>query len=135
MFRRVALGALVAATVALAPIMASADSCANYSRQAPACGMNCAAPVVAGNWVWLPSIGVPVAAWGFAPPGAADSVAFGMPGANGNYTNGKTSSLQGMSRLCSSDSATLFKRQDGVFVVVSQTGDVSQLRGVWSGCE
>ena len=28
-----------------------------------------------------------------------------------------------------------FKRQDGVFVVVSTTGNFSLLKGVWSGCE
>jgi hypothetical protein len=62
--------------------------------------MTCAGPVIEGNWVWLPSIGVPDPAWGFAPPGAADSVAFGFPGANGNYTNGATSSLLGNSAIC-----------------------------------
>jgi hypothetical protein len=63
--------------------------------------MNCTAgPVIDGNWVWLPSIGVPDPAWGKAPPGTMDSVNFGLPGANGNYTNGKTSSLLGMSNNC-----------------------------------
>ena len=135
MIRRLFLGGLIAATTALLPVAASADSCANYSRPAPACGMTCTHPIVAGNWVWLPSIGVPLEAWGFAPPGAEDSVAFGLPGANGNYADGRTSSLQGMSALCSSDKAALFKRQDGAFVIVSSTGDMSGLRGVWSGCE
>jgi hypothetical protein len=37
--------------------------------------------------VWLPSIGVPEQAWGFAPPGGPDSVADQFPGANGNYQN------------------------------------------------
>jgi hypothetical protein len=63
--------------------------------------MNCTAgPVTDGNWVWLPSIGVPDPVWGKAPPGGADSVQLGLPGANGNYTNGKTSSLLGMSNNC-----------------------------------
>jgi hypothetical protein len=91
----------LAAVVALAvPAAAVADSCANVSRAPAACGLTCSAPVIDGNWVWLPSIGVPVEAWGFAPPGAADSVGFGFPGANGNYTNGQESSLLGMSNNC-----------------------------------
>ncbi|HEX6350392.1 MAG TPA: hypothetical protein VF160_13505 [Candidatus Dormibacteraeota bacterium] len=76
-----------------------------------------------------------MAAWGFAPPGTPDSQAFGAPGANGNYTNGQTASLLGMSALCNNGGGgVLFKRQDGVFVVVSSTGDISQLKGIWSGC-
>jgi hypothetical protein len=43
---------------------------------------------------------VPEYAWGFAPPGAADSTAFGFPGANGNYLNGFSSSLLGHSAYC-----------------------------------
>jgi hypothetical protein len=49
---------------------------------------SCSAPVVNGNWVWLPSIDPTAPAmWGFAPPGAPDSVNFGLPGAHGNYQN------------------------------------------------
>jgi hypothetical protein len=93
-------GALCAGIVAI-PATAFADSCANVSRAPAPCGTSCTAPVIDGNWVWLPSID-PTAPpiWGFAPPGAADSVAFGFPGANGNYTNGQTSSLLGMSANC-----------------------------------
>jgi hypothetical protein len=91
----------VTAAVALAiPAAAVADSCANVSRAPADCGTSCTAPVIQGNWVWLPSIGVPVDAWGFAPPGAADSVDKGFPGANGNYTDGQTSSLLGVSAIC-----------------------------------
>ena len=79
---------------------ALADSCLNVSRAAPACNMTCSAPVIEGNWVWLPSIGVPEPAWGFAPPGAEESAANGFPGANGNYTNGFTESLLGHSAYC-----------------------------------
>jgi hypothetical protein len=64
---------------ALVPTIAHADSCANVSRAPAACGFSCPGPVFQGHWVWLPSIGVPVAAWGFAPPG--------MNGTNGNYQN------------------------------------------------
>jgi hypothetical protein len=128
--RRGLLVLFVLAALAI-PAAAVADSCANFSRQAPACDLNCPAPVIQGNWVWLPSIDPSAPqAWGFAPPGREDSVAFGFPGANGNYTNGQTSSLLGMSALCNGKIA-LFKRQDGVFVI----GDPSLLQGVWSGCE
>ena len=79
---------------------ALADSCDNTSRAAPnATGPG---PIIKGNWVWLPSLGFPglPEAWGFAPPGTLDSTLFGFPGANGNYTNGQTSSLLGMSANC-----------------------------------
>jgi hypothetical protein len=100
MKRRLAI-ALTAGALALGtPIMAHADSCANVSRAAPTNYVPGSGPLVEGNWVWLPSIGVPVEAWGFAPPGGPDSTAFGMPGANGNYTNGATSSLLGQSANC-----------------------------------
>src|SRR5436190_18085041 len=101
------------AVAALAvPAAALADSCANYSRSAPACNLSCTAPVVHGNWVWLPSIDPSAPpAWGFAPPGGPDSTAFGLPGANGNYTHGQTASLQGMSALCRTDKVAVFKRQ------------------------
>jgi hypothetical protein len=79
---------------------AFADSCVNVSRAAPACDPNCTTPVVQGNWIWLPSVGVPFAAWGFAPPGGSDSVANGLPGANGNYLNGLSESLLGHSAYC-----------------------------------
>ena len=88
-------GAALAATLA-GPALASADSCANVSRPAPTGNQ----PTQTGNWVWLPSLGIPDAAWGFAPPGAADSTLLGAPGANGNYTDGQTSSLLGMSANC-----------------------------------
>jgi hypothetical protein len=91
----------LAAAAALAiPAAAVADSCSNVSRAPAACGMECPAPVTDGNWVWLPSIGVDFPAWGFAPPGGPDSTEVGLPGANGNYTNGQTASLLGMSAVC-----------------------------------
>ena len=99
--RRRFLGAAFGVALAVAVAgTALADSCANVSREPAACGWSCQGPVIEGNWVWLPSIGAPVYAWGFAPPGAADSTGFGFPGANGNYTNGFTSSLLGHSALC-----------------------------------
>jgi hypothetical protein len=116
--RKFVVGAAVAVGVMVAPGVAFADSCANVSRAPAACGFSCAGPVIEGNWVWLPSIGVPFPAWGFAPPGAADSVNVGLPGANGNYTNGKTSSLLGVSAVCNGGAAA---RQ--------------QSNGIQSGCE
>jgi hypothetical protein len=99
--RRLVVAVAVLLTAgALSASAAYADSCANVSRAPAACGTSCSGPVVDGNWVWLPSIGVPVAAWGFAPPGREDSVDLGLPGANGNYTNGQTSSLLGVSAVC-----------------------------------
>jgi hypothetical protein len=129
------------AVAALAvPAVAAADSCANYSRQAPACNLSCTAPVIQGNWVWLPSIDSLVGeqlppVWGFAPPGALDSQIFGTPGAAGNYTDGQTSSLLGMSALCNGTKLAILKRQDGNFQILLSGGDISQLHGVWSGCE
>lgn len=89
----VALGLAVAGT-------ALADSCANVSRAPAACGWSCQGPVIEGNWVWLPSVGAPIYAWGFAPPGGFESTAFGFPGASGNYTNGFSESLLGHSAYC-----------------------------------
>lgn len=97
--RIVAAAAAAAAALAI-PATAFADSCANVSRAPAPCGFTCPGPVIEGNWVWLPSIGVHFAAWGFAPPGTIDSVTFGFPGANGNYTNGFSSSLLGRSVHC-----------------------------------
>jgi len=90
-FLGVALSLLVAGT-------ALASSCLNVSRAPAAAGST--GPVVKGNWIWLPSVGAPVQAWGFAPPGTPASVGFGFPGANGNYTNGFTNSLLGHSAYC-----------------------------------
>jgi hypothetical protein len=99
--RRRLLGALGGGLLALAITgTALADSCANVSRAPADCGWSCTGPVIVGNWVWLPSVGAPVYAWGFAPPGATDSTQFGFPGANGNYTNGFTESLLGHSAYC-----------------------------------
>lgn len=92
-----ALGLLLALGVAGT---AFADDCLNVSRAPAACGMTCTGPVIEGNWVWLPSVGETVPAWGFAVPGGANSVGFGFPGANGNYQNGFSSWLLGHSAYC-----------------------------------
>jgi len=102
--RRIAIiCSTVLVSFALSAQVAFADSCANFSRAAPA--PTGPGPIIRGNWVWLPSVGAPIDAWGFAPPGAADSVDFGFPGASGNYTNGATSSLLGVSAICSPGNA------------------------------
>ena len=79
---------------------AFADSCANISAAPPDCHPGCTEPVTRGNWVWLPSIGVPFEAWGFAAPGGPESVEHDSPGANGNYTDGDSESLLGKSAYC-----------------------------------
>jgi hypothetical protein len=89
---------VVLVSLAISAQVAFADSCSNVSRAAAA--PTGPGPVIKGNWVWLPSIGVHVDAWGFAPPGTVDSTGFGLPGANGNDTIGQTSSLLGMSANC-----------------------------------
>lgn len=74
------------------PTAAFADSCSNVSRPPAACGMNCTTgPVIEGNWVWLPSIGVPEPAWGFSPPGSLTSIQAGLPDAAGNYAQSRGS--------------------------------------------
>ena len=117
--RKIVVLAVLVAALALAGV-AYADSCANVSRAAPACDLSCTAPVVAGDWVWLPSIGVPVPAWGFSPPGSITSQQLGLPNANGNYLaqNGVETWLLENSAICSS-----------ARLVVRQTD-----HGIQSGC-
>ncbi|MDP9274477.1 MAG: hypothetical protein M3O99_02630 [Chloroflexota bacterium] len=92
---------VVLASLGITAGAALADSCDNTSRAAPS-GPTGPGPLIKGNWVWLPSLGIPglPETWGFAPPGTFDSTTFGFPGANGNYTNGQTSSLLGVSANC-----------------------------------
>jgi hypothetical protein len=71
---RYRVAAVVAAVVALLGTagVAMADNCFNASRPSGGLSTNPAdftsGPVFKGNWVWLPSVGVPVAAWGFEVP-------------------------------------------------------------------
>ena len=96
------LAVSLAATAALAgPAVASADSCANVSRPAPTKTTTTSGPITKGNWVFLPSIdSTAPPLWGFGTPGTADSQALNLPGQHGNYTNGKTQSLLGVSANC-----------------------------------
>lgn len=88
MLKRVlGVAAATAALTLFASSAAFADNCENVSRAPADCGWNCPSPVTVGNWVWLPSIGLPEFSWGFATPGSGPSQQFGFPGANGNYLN------------------------------------------------
>src|SRR5262245_4949709 len=99
--RRRLIGPILGTVLALAVTgTALGSSCANVSRAPADCGFDCSGPVIQGNWVWLPSIGVPVPFWGFIPPGTPDAQALRSPGAGGNYTNGFTLSLLGHSAYC-----------------------------------
>jgi hypothetical protein len=118
--KRFVVGVIAAFALAI-PAAAVADSCVNVSRAPAECGMTCNGPVIEGNWIWLPSVGAPFPAWGFAPPGAAESVENGFPGANGNSTNGQTSSLLGMSATCQGGGNAQSARQG--------------THGIQSGCE
>jgi hypothetical protein len=63
---------LIAAFALLVPAGAAfADNCFNASR--PSGGLSTdpvdfTSPVFKGRWLWLPSVGVPQAAWGFEVP-------------------------------------------------------------------
>jgi hypothetical protein len=94
---------VVLASFAVSAFPAFADSCANVSRGGPV--PTGPGIITKGNWVWLPSLDAIVGQelpplWGFVPPGALDSQLLQTPGANGNYTNGQTSSLLGVSANC-----------------------------------
>lgn len=88
MFKKIlaVAGATVALTLIAGP--AIADDCINLSRPAPDCAPTCTdGPVIEGNWVWLPSIGIPEEAWGFGTPGSIPSQDANLPGSSGNYLN------------------------------------------------
>lgn len=87
MFKKSLMVAGTTAALMLVGSAAFADDCLNVSRAPAACGWTCPAPVIAGNWVWLPSIGVPEYAWGFGTPGSAISQQVQLPGSSGNYLN------------------------------------------------
>ena len=112
--------------MAATSVPAFADSCSNVSRPAPAGWTQTTtytAPLLQGGWVWLPSLGIPGLPpfWGKVTPGTSDSILLGAPGANGNYTNGKTVSLLGVSAVCNTSSQAF---------VIRQT-----THGIQSGCQ
>lgn len=86
-FRRFATTTAVTAALLLLPGTAFAFDCINASRPAPT--GETSGPVFSGNWVWLPSIGVPVEAWGFGPPE--------------NFQNGKAHFLLENSAACGNE--------------------------------
>ena len=103
MIRKMLFVAGAAAAAVSLPAAAFADSCSNVSKSPAPCGLTCTSgPVVEGNWVWLPSIGVPVPVWGFSPPGSITSIQAGLPDANGNYaqSQGTFSWLLENSAIC-----------------------------------
>jgi len=89
MFKKSLMGAGTTAALMLVGSAAFADDCSNVSRAPAPCGWTCPAPVINGNWVWLPSIHVPVFAWGFGTPGSAVSQQVQLPGSSGNYLNSR----------------------------------------------
>ena len=88
---------LVVLVAALAAITAAyAGSCANLSRPAATEWSPGDPPLVRGHWVWIPSVCPECVGtfefWGFIAPGDF--------GTNGNYQNGATVSLLGLSAVC-----------------------------------
>ena len=104
------LVALALAVLAVGATSAVASSCANLSRPAPN-DVVAGQPLTRGNWVWLPSIGVPAPFWGFAPPGSEDAQLLGLPGAGGNHAG---ASLLDMSAICRKGIPTGRQTEHGV---------------------
>jgi len=89
MLRRViAVVGLAITFLLVAPMSAAfADNCFNASRPAPPEG----GEVEKGNWVWLPSVGIPQQSWGMVVPG--------------NFQNGKSDWLLGGTPYCDAGGA------------------------------
>jgi hypothetical protein len=74
--KAVALRRLIAVLVAALAMLAFtgaalSDNCFNLSRTSKGLSTNPAdfsAPYVKGRWLWLPSVGAPIPAWGFEVP-------------------------------------------------------------------
>jgi hypothetical protein len=70
--RNIAVGASVCVALVFGPAAgAFADNCYNASRPSGGLSSNPAdfsAPVIKGQWVWLPSVGVPQPSWAFEVP-------------------------------------------------------------------
>jgi hypothetical protein len=110
MRRAITVVSCVLMSLVLTANIALADACENTSRAAPAPGTD----TIRGNWVWLPSIGIPVAAWGFAVPGGFASTGLDFPGANGNFTNGQSFALLGTSANCDPSKDTSRQSTNGI---------------------
>lgn len=115
--KRRLLAITLAAGMALAgPAATFADDCHNVSRAAPA---DVSQMTIDGNWVWVPAGafggGQPaVGAWYFAVPGGYVATMFGLPDAGGNYTNGRTYQLLGMSAHCDPSKTTSRQTTQGI---------------------
>ena len=71
MFRRIAATLFAAVALFATAGTAFADNCFNASRPGVGLSTNPAdfsAPLFKGRWLWLPSVGVPLAAWGYEAP-------------------------------------------------------------------
>lgn len=112
MRRAMTIVSCVLVSLALTANIALADACENLSRPAPIGNQ----PTATGNWVWLPSLGIPglPAAWAFVVPGGPINEFFDTPGANGNYTNGQAFALLGMSANCDTSKDTSRQSTNGI---------------------
>lgn len=90
MKRRMMIVGAVTSAVMMIPSAAFAHACFNASRPAPQDAGS--GPIVKGNWVWLPSIGVSFPAWGFDQPE--------------NFQNGKAHALLENSAACGNENRT-----------------------------
>jgi hypothetical protein len=107
--KRSTLGGILGIMLLFAiPLAASANDCVNLSRK-PGNVSDQQGLVTKGNWLYLPSIcgifdpcteGTPPPLWLFLPPGAGFSGILDNGSFHGNYTNGVTDHLLGMSAIC-----------------------------------
>lgn len=115
--KKMLLALTFAATLAVGvPATSFADDCHNVSRAAPA---DVTQLTVSGNWVWIPAGyfggGQPATgAWYFGVPGGYVANLVGLPDANGNYTNGQTYELQGLSANCDPSKTTSRQTTQGI---------------------
>ena len=101
MKKRIFAGALAVALALSLPVAALANTCVNVKRPAD----KDAPFTVKGQWV---NVGD---AWLFVSPGTNVEEEFGVPGVhapgeNGNYTNGRSGSLLGVSAHCDTSKTT-----------------------------
>ena len=109
---RLRLAMVLSVVLALAfSASAVANSCVNLSRSAPKSASGDEL-VTKGNWAWVGD------AWLFISPGTNVEEEFGVPahapGENGNFTNGKTDSLLGVSANCDSEKSTSRQQERGI---------------------
>ena len=113
MLKKSLAAAGLAAGLMFIPTAANALDCVNVSRPPAACGSNCPAPVISGNWAWLPSIFGPGApeVWAFVPPGSLKVIDPTAPlGQKGNFQGGEGFALL-VNAICDSNGAVLENRQ------------------------